>query len=332
LTAVAISAHEVHTCAISTQGAIYCWGQSTVGDLGPNGGEDSTATPVLPVVVTGLPAGSTPVAVAAGGAFTCALLSAGTIYCWGYNGYGQLGPQGGPGGGTPVQLTGLPAGTKAIAVAAGELHACALLDNGTAYCWGDNQYGQLGPNGGSGGGTPAQVTGLPAGTRVVGLAAGTNHTCATLDDGKAYCWGLNEFAQLGPNGGDGSNTPVVVAGLLAPGTKAIGIAAGELHTCAVLDNGAAYCWGGDTVGQVGPGFPSGGLDDPAPTLITGLPAGSKVVALASGGYHNCALLDSGQVYCWGFDADGQLGPAGTAGSETGSSTPLQVTGFVAKVD
>ena len=151
------------------------------------------------VVVAG--AGCTPpppagtlnaVAIDAGASHTCAVVDDGTISCWGRADLGQLG------NGSflytsavPLTVTGL---TDAVAIAAGWSHSCALLDDGTARCWGRNDLGQLGNGHRTNSNVPVTVTGL---TDAVAITAGGNHTCALLDDGTARCWGYNDYGQLG---------------------------------------------------------------------------------------------------------------------------------------
>ena len=178
----------------------------------------------------------------------------GRAYCWGYNGYGQLGNNSTTNSSVPVAVdtSGVLAGKTVTAITAGDIHTCAVAD-GKAYCWGDNGYGQLGNNsttalaGAGGGETPP---GALAGKTVTAITAGDYHTCAVAD-GKAYCWGDNGYGQLGNNSTTDSSVPVAVntSGPLA-GKTVTAITAGSYHTCAVAD-GKAYCWGYNADGQLG---------------------------------------------------------------------------------
>jgi alpha-tubulin suppressor-like RCC1 family protein len=240
---------------------------------------------------------------------TCALLSDGTAKCWGYNYWGQLGD-----GArtnrlrlTPVTVSGL---TNAVAIAAGYYHTCALLNNGTAKCWGNNNYGQLGNGTIASNNTPVTVSGL---TNAVAIAAGYLHTCALLSDGTAKCWGRNDYGQLGDGTGTNKSTPVTVSGL----TNAVAIAAGYYHTCALLNNGTAKCWGNNNYGQLGNGTIA---SNNTPVTVSGL---TNAVAIAAGYLHTCALLSDGTAKCWGRNDYGQLGD----GTGTNKSTPVTVSGL-----
>lgn len=178
-------------CAITTEGAAFCWGADTWGQLG-NGAPLANSN--LPVQVTGLVNG-TMADIAGGGRFTCGLTVGGGVKCWGYNGDGELGNNSTTNSPVPVDVSGLASGVSAIA--AGDYHACALLTaDGSVKCWGYNGYGQIGD------GTidtnrlvPVPVVGLSA--PAVAISGGGNHTCAVLNDGSMQCWGYNSEGQLG---------------------------------------------------------------------------------------------------------------------------------------
>src|SRR5919201_308783 len=158
-----------------------------VGIAVPSAGSSSAPAPVAAA------ASSTASAVTAGFSHTCALTSAGTVKCWGDNYWGQLGDGTTRDRGTPVNVSGLPRGVRAIA--AGDLHTCALTAAGGVKCWGDNASGRLGDGTTSERHTPVTVSGLASGVSVV--AAGGNHTCALTAAGGVKCWGFNEYGQLG---------------------------------------------------------------------------------------------------------------------------------------
>jgi hypothetical protein len=192
------------------------------------------------VVVSGL---TNAVAIAAGGAYTCALLSDGTARCWGYNSDGQLGDGTTTQRLTPVAVSGL---TNAVAIATGSYHTCALLSDGSARCWGGNNNGQLGDGTTTKRLTPVTVIGL---TNTVAIAGGDFHTCVLRSNGTARCWGHNTFGQLGDGTTTQRTTPVTVSGL----TNAVAVAGGHFYTCALLSNGGARCWGDNDNGQLGDG-------------------------------------------------------------------------------
>ncbi len=184
-------------------------------------------------------------------------------------------------------------------MAAGGAHTCALRNDGTVYCWGDNWEGQLGdgttalsrP-------TPVAVAGL---TGATALAAGGSHTCALQSDGTVACWGDNYYGQLGDGTTTSRPTPVAVAGL----SGATALAVGGSHTCALRNDGTVACWGANYYGQLGDGTFTDRL---TPTAVAGL---SGATAIAARGSHTCALLADGTARCWGNNEYGQLGD-GTA--------------------
>ena len=187
--------------------------------------------------------------ISAGYYYTCALLSTGAVKCWGSNLYGQLGDGSTTQSLTPVSVPSLSSGVTAIA--AGERHTCALLSTGAVKCWGYNDNGQLGD--GSAASvtprtTPVDVSTLSSG--VTAISTGSYHTCALLSTGAAKCWGKNTSGRLGDGSNTASLTPVSVSTL---STGVIAIAAGEAHTCAVLNTGAVKCWGYNVSGQLGDG-------------------------------------------------------------------------------
>ena len=240
---IAIAAGERHTCAVLNTGAVKCWGNNDNGQLG----DDSTLQSLTPVSVPSLSSGVT--AIAAGRYHACAVLNTGAVKCWGWNLYGQLGDGSVTQSLTPVSVPSLSSGVTAIA--AGERHTCALLSTGAVKCWGYNDNGQLGD--GSAASvtprtTPVDVSTLSSG--VTAISTGSYHTCALLSTGAAKCWGKNTSGRLGDGSNTASLTPVSVSTL---STGVIAIAAGEAHTCAVLNTGAVKCWGYNVSGQLGDG-------------------------------------------------------------------------------
>ncbi len=290
----AISGSGGHTCALTNENKVWCWGMNWYGQLGngQSGQGKFSATPVHVLNLSGV------TAIDAGGDHTCALKE-GAVWCWGMNWYGQLG-NGESGTGklsaTPVRVKDL-SGVKAIS--AGLQHTCALKD-GAVRCWGDNWNGQLG-NGQSRNfsATPVRVKDLSG---VKGTSAGDRHTCA-LKEGVVWCWGLNWYGQLG-NGQSGegklSTTRVRVQNL----SGVTDISAGYEYTCALTSARRVWCWGDNEYGQLGIGQSGEGKLTATPVPVQNL---GGVAAISGGGGHTCALTSAGRVWCWGRNIEGQLG-------------------------
>ncbi len=298
-----------HTCVVTTSGGVKCWGDNSDGGLG----DGTTTASSTPVDVAGLASGV--VAIAAGDRYSCALTSSGTVKCWGYNQFGQLGDGTNLDRATPVDVTGLPSGVSAID-ARGE-HTCALMTAGGVKCWGANGNGQLGDGTTDSSGVPVDVAGLTSG--VSAIAVGGEHTCALTSGGGLKCWGWNAKGQVGIGTTIDSSTPVDVPGLA--GTVSA-VAAGGRHTCALMTAGAVSCWGYNEFGQLGDGTTT---DSPMPVAVAGLP--SSIRAITTGGNFSCALKTDGGVKCWGLNAAGQLGD----GTYTDSPAPVDVAGLAGGV-
>ena len=304
-----ITAGGSHSCSVTTQGALRCWGANGSGQLGDGTFTNKQAAIPVPGMSSNV------AAVSAGGAFTCSLTTAGGVWCWGANDYGQLGDGTLTQRTTPVAVSGLTSGVMAIAT--GDYHACALTKAGGVKCWGYNSNGQLGDGSLVQKTTPVAVTGLSSGVRAI--AAGGDHTCALTLSGAVYCWGDNGNGALG----DGTNTrrtiPVAVSGLV---TAVDTITAGTSHSCALTSAGAVYCWGHNFYGQLGDGTSTNRY---APVAVTGL--GNGVVALEAGSVHTCALISGGVLKCWGANYYGQLGN----GNVVDQRTPVSVSGLTSGV-
>jgi alpha-tubulin suppressor-like RCC1 family protein len=289
-----------HACALLASGAVECWGSNYYGELG-NGSTNNSSTPVG---VSGLSGPAT--AIATGTYHSCALLAGGTVECWGYNFYGQLGNGSTTDSSTPVVVSGL---SGATAIAAGSYHSCALLAGGTVECWGYNTDGELGNGTTTESNTPVAVSTLSG--PATAIAGGFFHTCALLSNGTAECWGDNINGELGNGTNTSSDTPVAVSGL----SGATAVAAGANHSCALLAGGTVECWGYNSEGQLGNGTNTSSNTPVAVSMLSG------ATAIATGAYHSCALLASGTVECWGYNSEGQLGN----GTNTNSNTPVAVS-------
>jgi len=301
-----ISAGLSHTCALTSSGAVKCWGNNEKGGLG-NGTNTSSN---VPVNVSGLGSGIS--AISAGGRHTCALASSGAVKCWGDNEKGELGNGTNTDSNVPVNVSGLGTGIRAIS--AGGMHTCALTSSGAVKCWGSNENGRLGNGTNTDSNVPVNVSGLSSG--ISAISAGNFHTCALTSSGAVKCWGNNGDGQLGNGTNTGSNVPVNVSGL-GSGIKTISAGA---HTCALTSSGAAKCWGENTDGELGNGTNAASN---VPVNVSGLSSGIHEIS-ASLLWHTCALTSSGAVKCWGNNGQGQLGNGTRANSET---TPVTVSGF-----
>ncbi|MDC0149823.1 hypothetical protein OAI65_02735, partial [Candidatus Poseidoniales archaeon] len=251
-------------------------------------------------------------------ATTCAILSDDSLRCWGQNNRGQIGD--GTRGTqriTPTSVS-LPAGKIPVSISVSGTygqHFCSTMDDGSLYCWGNNDYGQLGLghlctpgsyingcNGNYGHSSPSQVS-LPAGRTATAVSTGYMHTCAILDDGSVWCWGGNGQGELGvgnaSNSGLWRTSPNAV--MMPSGTTAVALALGDQHSCMVVDDGRAFCWGDGNRGHNGDGTT---YDRNTPTQVSGT---ASYVSISSGPQHSCAITNLGTVQCWGLNNEEQLG-------------------------
>jgi alpha-tubulin suppressor-like RCC1 family protein len=318
-TVVHLAAGAAHTCALMETGAVRCWGGGSYGQLG-YGDDQSIGDDESPATAGDVDVGGRVVQLAAGAAHTCALMETGAVRCWGHNGYGKLGYGNTQSIGddeAPVAAGDVNVGGPVVQLAAGGSHTCALLDTGAVRCWGYGSDGRLGyGNTQSIGDNEAPVAAgdVNVGGPVVQLAAGGSHTCALLDTGAVRCWGYGLYGRLGygdtSNIGDNNEAPAE-AGDVNVGGAVVQLAAGGSHTCALLDSGAIRCWGYGANGRLGYGNTSNIGDDEAPASTGNVNVGGAVVQLAAGGSHTCARLETGDVRCWGYGSDGQLGYGNT---------------------
>jgi len=234
----AISTGYFFTCALDSSGAVLCWGDNVVGQLG----DGTTTNRAAPTAVTGLSSGVA--AISTHNYHTCALTTAGGVQCWGDNSNGELGDGTTNNSAVPVPVAGLSSGVAAIS--AGAYHSCALNTSGGVLCWGYNHYGQLGNGANSDSLVPVAVTGLSSG--VTAIYAGELHTCALTSAGAVMCWGSNDSGQLGNGTTTDSAIPVPVAGL---SSGMVAIAAGRAQSCALSSAGHVLCWGFNSSGAVG---------------------------------------------------------------------------------
>jgi alpha-tubulin suppressor-like RCC1 family protein len=225
-----------HMCAV-VGGAAECWGDNQNGQLGNNTTIGSSA----PVAVMGL--GSGVAGLAAGADHTCAMMTSGSVLCWGGNADGQLGNGTTTESHVPIAVSGI---TNARAIAAGYHLTCAALLTGAVKCWGVNTIGQLGNGTTTSSSVPVTVTGL-ANALLVG--AGDTSACALTTPGAAWCWGADNVGQLGDGTGTSSSVPVAVTGISTTGTQ-ISCGGNGSHACALV-GGVPKCWGYNMWGELG---------------------------------------------------------------------------------
>lgn len=245
-----------------------------------------------------------------GGNSACGVTTAGSGYCWGNNSLGQLGNGSTSNTTTPIKIAG---GLTFGSVSAGSLQyfACGLTTAGAAYCWGYNDYGQLGNGSYTNSLSPSAVTGNHTFTA---LSAGDGgHACAIATGGAAYCWGYNGAGQLGVASIAYSSSPLAVSG----GIPFASISAGQNgQTCGVATSGTGYCWGFNAEGELGNGTANSTF---VPTAVSGA---LTFKGISAGFVSTCGVTTAGAAYCWGDNTYGELGN----GSTTGSKTPVPVGG------
>ena len=287
------------TCAITLEDNVSCWGWNEWGQLG--NGEISTYPDdsfPTPADTESLGEGRTAVEISSGGWHTCVILDDGSVSCWGWDSDGQLGDgefkSGGEGVGrdvlpSPTSTDSLGEGRTAVAIDSGPRSTCVILDDGSIACWGDG-YGD----------SPAKLS-LDMGQNATAthISLGSSHGCAILDDGSVRCWGENEHGQLGvgENPDSWHSAPDFPSG-----RKAVEIASGGRHTCAILDDGSVNCWGDNYLSEIGDGT----TDDKYYPTET-VPRLDAVDIAAGDEGHTCAILSSGKVSCWGSNEWGKLG-------------------------
>ncbi|MCA9555324.1 MAG: hypothetical protein KC933_35150 [Myxococcales bacterium] len=263
-----------HACARLADGKVACWGENSSMQTGV--AEERFVTRAM--VVEGV--GNT-LQLGLGRSHTCVRVVTGRVGCWGGNHYSQLGfPTPEESHRVPGVVWGLE---RALDLAVGELHACAVVASDDVRCWGSNRFGQLG----DGDEIPETVL-VPIAdlTGVQHLVAGDRHTCALQEGGAVTCWGDATYGQLGPRADPGATRARVLD------QDVVALAAGGLHTCALVTGGEVFCWGDGALGELRSGYPA--LLAPA-------------VAVAAGPQSSCAVLEDGRVQCWGDNQYGQLG-------------------------
>lgn len=317
-----VDAGRYHTCALLEGGRVRCWGNNGSGQLGygnvDNIGDNELASAPGDVVL-----GENTVAIDLGGGHACALLESGAVRCWGSGASAELGY-----GNTnnigddefPFLLNPLSINSEVVDMIAGGRHTCARVGAGNVRCWGTNDFGQLGYGNTTLLSAPLTID-LNLGALASVVRAGEDHNCAVLDDGALRCWGRNDFGQLGygniQNIGDTETPGSVVPVPLLPqgipnGTAVVDVALGYSHTCVLFETGAVLCWGDNFYGQLGQGTTTTVGDNETLATLFPINLGSDATHIVAGRHHTCALLDDGDVKCWGRNLYGQLGTGNIA--------------------
>jgi alpha-tubulin suppressor-like RCC1 family protein len=335
-TALELALGTAHTCVLLDNSTVKCWGNNAKGQLGIGTtvtyGATTGETPSVATVVP-FGAGITPLHIYAGGSTNCIASTTGVLVCWGDNISGQLGigatnganKAKGDAAGEVAALTGiaLGAGYTLASVQVGALHTCAVLNDTAAgktqiKCWGESGVGQLL----AGSGTvqkspPASVLNFGGTLNPIALGGNYNHGCAIMNDNTVRCWGENVKGQLGlanvANWGDNvAESSQATATAMGTGRTAVKIATGLAHSCAVLDNGDLKCWGSGLNGQIGlEALTTDNRGDAANEMgdfLSAISFGTGTIAeLVVGHNHNCLLLSTNEIRCWGGNSTGALG-------------------------
>lgn len=323
------SGNDNHSCALVT-GRVHCWGLNTSGQMG-NGKVSPASDPISrPVEVSytdDLPAGAV-TDIGTGNYFSCALAN-GNVWCWGSNTYGQLGDNTTEPHAVPrkVITTGALSGKTITKMAVGANNVCVVA-SGQAFCWGWNEYGQLGNN--SIADSPVPVAVLNTGATsaltsktVTDIATNDYHTCAIFTPATSAnnlsCWGRNAQGQLGVGSVYAYTAVPRLAGV--SGVSSVGL--GSHHTCVLAGNTTlrVRCWGYNAYGQLGYGDTTN-RETPPGYISGGTIATNAVTSLSVGDYHACAVVNGG-AHCWGRNSDspGQLGD----GTSTDRLVPVAVS-------
>ena len=267
-----------HFCGVAGDQAIYCWGINALADtLG------TTVSTNVPARLTGT---RTWTQVAPGVGHNCAISTDQNSYCWGDNSVGQLGdPTTTTTRFAPAQVYGSFHFTSLVS---GSYHSCGLSADGSAFCWGLNQNGQLGD-----GTTVNRVapTAVSGGLAFQSISAGEALTCGLTVAGKTYCWGrVSSAAQIQTTPKDYPTAPTFTS-----------LSVGGAHACALTGDGTAYCWGDNRAGQLGDSSTTN-RSDPVPVA-----GGLKFKAISAGYLHSCARTLDGSLACWGMNKAGERG-------------------------
>ncbi len=301
-----ISSGNHHSCGITTDNMLLCWGDNSYGQTG-KGISSNILNPTL------FSHGN----MSSGGykkfdeaAFTsCGLLQNGSALCWGWNVYGQVGDNTTESKSIPTFVYGE---YNFKDISCGGFTCCGIEQNGSGLCWGANPYGQIGNGDSSNSAIPLVVYGE---YNFSLISPASQHTCGLLTNGSALCWGRNNFGQLGL--GNGNDTQMFTPTYVFGGYNFTKIFSDGFSSCGLLTNGSALCWGRNQFGQLG--NPGAGTSIQYPIPVIGNNTFTEIIIIG----HTCGLLQNGTLLCWGRNDFGQLGLG--SGNTTNMKTPYQVS-------
>ena len=292
-----LTAGPLHICAIDTERGLWCWGDNWSGQLG-NGNFTDSIQPIR------TDANTEYVMVAAGDFHTCASKQDQSFLCWGHNSYGQLGSGSNQNHTNEYFLLPQQSGSMAsdwVSIDVGLDHVCGIRNGGTLWCWGDNSSGQLASGSFVGSALPRLIRNHYNWTQV---SSGAYNSCGIKTDGSLFCWGWNFNGQIG-NGNffsGGATAPRAIES--TPAWQSV--TNGDYHTCGIRDDNTAWCWGSNSDGQLGDGSWDA---DGAADIASPNPVNTTLLwkSLTAGSGHNCGIAMDDMIYCWGWNAYGQLG-------------------------
>ena len=321
---VQISAGEYHTCALTSQKTVQCWGLGLNGQLG----NDATVDKDYPVTVVETSGSTNPltdiVQISSKKNHVCGVNAWGRVVCWGQGTSGELGNSASVNTSHPVEVAAVDgeAGLleDVIQVSTGSSHTCALTAHGEVLCWGKGDDGQLGSRDTENKNHPIHVMEKEGSTRflsgIVQISSGADHTCAVNFQGQVVCWGKGGDGRLGNNSTDNEHYPVTVMGgegQGAPLKNVIRVSAGYEHTCALKSSGGVTCWGKGGSGRLG-NYDLSSANKNYPVVVVAQEGSSdplkNIIEISSAREHTCVLSSSGEVLCWGSGTDGRLGNDG----------------------
>ena len=322
----AISAYNLHSAAIDSEGNLYTWGHNNSGQLG----DGTTTLRAIPAKINGKGAiaeNAKIMSVNVGGYFTTAVDSEGNLYTWGLNSHNELGDGTDVDKTTPVKINGkgdIPENAKIMSVGAGEFHSAAIDSEGNLYTWGENSAGKLGDGTDVDKATPVKINGkgdIPENAKIISVSAGEYHTIAIDSEGNLYTWGNNNSGQLGDGTETNRKVPVKINGKgdIPKNAKITSVGAGEFHSAAIDSEGNLYTWGRNDSGQLGDGT---NVKKATPVKINGkgsISENTKIMSVSAGNYHTAVIDSEGNLYSWGSNSWGEL----CDGSSKNSFTPVE---------